>query len=150
MKRSAEAESKAAIFRSRKRIMDTWKQHLNKRKQLHWHSLNNYNTAVIYETWLNNEKKIVPRKFLMKEIPNEDPNEKYIRQQAVINKFQAEIQLLKTRAERHKSNYTKVDEEMANFLQRKFNGNELIELTKLWDEDITNEEEKSQSKWQSK
>ena len=38
-----------------------------------------------------------------------------------------------------------VDEEMAKFLQNKFNGNELAELKKLWDE-----EAKSQSKWQSK
>ena len=150
MKKSVEAESKAAIFRSRKRIIDTWKRHLNKRKQLYWHSLNSDNTAVIYETWLDNEKQIVPKKFLMKEIPNEDPNEKDIRKETVINEFQAEIQLLKIRAERHKSNYTKVEEEMAKFLQNKFNGNELAELKKLWDEDIANEEAKSQSKWQSK
>ena len=150
MKKSVEAESKAAIFRSRKRIIDTWKRHLNKRKQLYWHSLNSDNTAVIYETWLNNEKQIVPKKFQMKEIPNEDPNEKDIRKETVINEFQAEIQLLKIRAERHKSNYTKVEEEMAKFLQNKFNGNELAELKKLWDEDIANEEAKSQSKWQSK
>ena len=39
---------------------------------------------------------------------------------------------------------------MAKFLQNKFNGNELAELKKLWDEDIANEEAKSQSKWQSK
>ena len=79
MKKSARAESKAAIFRSRKRIMDTWKRHLNRRKQLYWHSLNSDNTAVIYETCFNNEKQIVPKKFLMKEIPKEDPNEKDIR-----------------------------------------------------------------------
>ena len=86
----------------------------------------------------------------MKEIPNEHPNETDIRKETVINEFQAEIQLLKVRAERDKSNYTKVDDEMANFLQSKFNGNELAELKILWDEDIADEEAKSQSKWQSK
>ena len=70
--------------------------------------------------------------------------------ETVINEFQAEIQLLKIRAECHKSNYTKVEEEMAKFVQNKFNGNELAELKKLWDKDIAKEEAKSQAKWQSK
>ena len=150
VKKFAESESRATIFRRRKRIIDTWKRQLNKRKQLHWQSINCNNTAVIYETWLNNEKKTVPRKFLMKEIANEDPDEKAIRKEGVINDFQAEIQLLKVRADRHEANYTKVDEEMSKLLRTRFSGYELDELEKLWYEDITNEESKSQSKWQSK
>ena len=65
------------------------------------------------------------------------------------NEFQAEVQLLKIRVERHKSNYTKVEEEMAKFLQNKFNGNEPAELKKLWDEDIANGVTRKQSRSQS-
>ena len=86
----------------------------------------------------------------MKEIPNEDPSEREIRKQVVLNEFEAVIQKLKLHAERHKSNYENVDEIMADFLQTKFSGDLLGELENLWREETTYEEKRSQIKGQSR
>lgn len=128
----------------------TWKRQLNKRKELFWQSLNCGNTAIIYETWLDKEKKIIPNKLLLKFIPNEDPQEKRIRQHMVTNKLQAEINLLNIRAERHHTNYKKIDEEMSNFLEKKFEGDILSELQNLWVKECKSEETKSHDKWKRK
>lgn len=108
------------------------------------------NTATIYETWLDKEKKIIPNKLLLKFIPNEDPQEKRIPQHMVTNKLRAEINLLNIRAERHHTNYTKIDEEMSNFLEKKFEWDILSELQNLWVKECKSEETKSHDKWKRK
>lgn len=41
------------------------------KKQLYWQCTNSKNTAVIYETSANGDKKTIPQKFLTKDFPNE-------------------------------------------------------------------------------
>lgn len=148
--KSEQAGIRIDVHRHRKSIAPTWQQHLNKRKQLYWDSLNNENTAVIYETWIHKETKVIPKKFLMKEISNEDAREREIRKLSVINQFKAEINLLKIRADRQNAAYKKVDDDMTSFLENHFSDDTLEELKKLWSEETTNEEIKSQQKWISK
>lgn len=141
---------KLDVLKQRKRVIRTWKEHLNKRKQLYWQSLNSENTAVFYETWINKDIKVIPKKYLMKDIPNENADERNIRKQSVINQFQAEINLLKIRAERHTVNYKKVDQDMLSVLESHFSGDVLAEMKRLWTEETETEETKSQLKWQTK
>ena len=141
---------KEEAWRQRRNISKTWRQLLNKRKQLYWHALNCESTAVIYETWLQRERKVIPRKFLLKNIPNEDPHEMRIRQQSAMNEFRTEINLLNTRASRHRANCTKVDEEMEEFLNQRFHGAILEEMEKIWLQEYKTEETKSHKKWEGK
>ncbi|CAB4041408.1 Hypothetical predicted protein, partial [Paramuricea clavata] len=138
------------VKNQRQKISRIWNNHLNKRKQLYWHSLNSENTALIYETWINKEKKILPRKFLIKSIANEDINETRIRQNSAVENFRNELALLNVRAERHKSKCKQTEEEMKKFLEDRFTGHTLTELKNLWHEDVTHEESKSLKKWESK
>lgn len=138
------------ISKQRRSISQTWNNHLNKRKQLYWHSLNSENTAIIHETWINKEKKIIPRKFLMKHIRDETEEEKNIRQNLVVEKFQAEIEMLKIRANRHQAKYRQVDQEMNDLLEKQFDENTAGELEALWIAECKKEEVKSQDRWQTK
>ena len=104
------------IFKLRKQILKTWRGQLNKRKQLFWHGLNCENTSVIYETWLNQEKKVLPKKFLLKYIANECNEDRTIRQNTTLEKFRAEITLLKIRTRRHNNKVQQTDKEMNEFL----------------------------------
>ena len=137
-------------FQLRKEIIKTWKGHLNKRRQLFWHGLNCENTSLIYETWLTQEKKILPKKFLLKHIANEYIEEREIRQNTAFEKFQAEINLLKIRATRHQNKVRQIDEEMNTFLESNFTGNAQLNLKEQWLEEIQNEENKSLKRWASK
>ena len=116
MRRSETKILKDEVLKQQQGIIKIWKSQINKRKQLYWHSLNCENTAAIYATWIQKDKKIIPKKFLLKFIRNEDPQEKRIRQQAVINEFQNEINLLNVRAERHHTNCKRTDDEFSDFL----------------------------------
>ena len=106
------------VLKQRQGIIKICKSQINKRKQLYWHSLNCENTAAIYATWIQKDKKVIPKKFLLKFIRNEDPQEKRIRQQAVINEFQNEINLLNVRAVRHHTNCKRTDDEFSDFVEK--------------------------------
>ena len=61
-------------------------------RDTYWHSLNNKNnTAVIYETWYNKENNVLPKKFLLKFLPNESQLERNVRKTATFAKCQSEI-----------------------------------------------------------
>lgn len=148
--KSEKADLNREILKQRNNILTTWKGHLNKRKQLYWQSINCENTAIIYETWLNKETKIIPRKFLMKFIRNEDAAERIIRRNSIFTQFQSEIDLLRIRADRHSAKYKQVDQEMLSFLESNYHGDIIAELQNLWAEECKSEETKSHQKWQSK
>ena len=74
---------KFEVSHKRKIVAQTWKRHINKRRQLYWHYRNCDNTAVIYSTWLAKEKKVIPQKLLLKPITGESPEEHSIRRQLV-------------------------------------------------------------------
>ena len=144
------AEVRREAHKQRRSIQSMWQSQINKRKQQFWQSTNCENTSIIYETWLNKDKKIIPKKFLMKFIPNENEAEKRVRMNSTINQFQAEINLLKIRADRHYAKYKEIDREMLNFLKNHGEGDLLTELERLWAQECDSEERKSQKRWESK
>ena len=112
--------------------------------------MNCENTAVICKTWNSNDKKILPKKFLLKFIPNESVEARNIRRFSTFERFQAEINLLKIRARNHNTKAKQIDEEMNAFLQSKFKDEHLNNLKDLWVEESTAEEYKSSKLWESK
>ena len=137
-------------LRNRNKIFGTWTRYLNKRKKLYWQSMSCENTAVIYETWKNSDMIIVPKKFLLKFIPNECIAEQNVRKNASIKTLQSEINLLKARAVNHHDGYMKVDKDMTTFLESHFKDHEPQHMKNLWVEETKAEESKSAKRWKSK
>lgn len=138
------------VDEGRRRMSRTWSNQLKKRSQHFWQSINNDNTAVIYETWLNRDDKIIPKKFLLKSIPSESNEEKSIRQNSVLEKFQTEINLMKIRANRHSTNYLNVDEEIIQLIDSSYNDEIGNKLKELWTKEAKTEEQKSSKRWATK
>ena len=137
-------------LRHRNRMIGVWRKHLSKRKQQFWHGMNCEKTAVICETWNSDDKKILPKKFLLKFIPNESVEAKNIRRVSTFEKFQAETNLLKLRAKNHNTKAKQIDQEMNAFLQSKFKDEHLNNLKDLGVEETMAEEYKSSKRWDSK
>ena len=116
----------------RQKVKNIWDKNLKKRRDTYWHSLNNENTAVIYETWYNKENKILPKKFLLKHLPNESQLERNSRKTATFAKFQSEINLLRVRAKHQEEKLKQIDAEMTHFLNSQYESNTLEELKTLW------------------
>ena len=93
--------------------------------------MNCENTAVICETWNSDDKKILPKKFLLKYIPNESVEARNILRFPTFERFQAEINLLKIRARNHNNKAKQIDEEMNAFLHSKFKDEHLNNLKDL-------------------
>ena len=102
--------------------------------------MNNKNTAIIYETWYNKENKILPKKFLLKHLPNESQLERNARKTATFAKFQSEINLLRIRVKHQEEKLKQIDEEMVHFLNSQYKGNTLEELKALWIKETRSEE----------
>ena len=146
MNKSNKADRERKILKQRHSILGTWTKQLNKRKKLYWQRHNCENTFVIYETLLNKERKVKPRKFLMKFIKNKDTENKRIRKNSVFNQFQSEINLLKIRADHHSTQCKDIDREMLNFFENHYQVDILSKLKRLWGEECKSEETRSQQK----
>ena len=68
----------------------------------------------------------------------------------VVEKFQAEIEMLKIRGNRHQTKYTRVDREMNDLLEKQFDKDTVAGLKALWIADYKKEEAESQDRWQAK
>ena len=69
---------------------------------------------------------------------------------SILERFQAEINLLKIRAQRHHNNYMNIDEEMNSFLESRYSSENLSSLLDLWKNETSGEELKSVKRWKSK
>ena len=109
-------KQRTAATRRKKDIQGMWKSKLNNRKQAFFSYHRAKPTAETYEQLLANSPPRMPRKFLPKEIPNEDPEETEIRKNLSIEKFKSQITLLKIRARRNERKYIQLDTDMLKFL----------------------------------
>ena len=69
------------------------------------------------------------------------------RQNSVVEKCQSEI---KVRAERHNTNYQKIDEEMAQPINSHYNDDVSEQLIKLWTDETRSDENISSQRWTTK
>ena len=88
-------------------MIQTWNQKLQKRAAEFWQMIRNENTAKIYETWKNNSPPIIPRKMQMQPIKGEPEAQTKLREKQVLQNFQTEMELMKSRAESHEENTRK-------------------------------------------
>lgn len=125
-----------------------WKKMLKQRKHTYWKNIRCSNIANIYQNWRNKEKPILPRKFLIKEIRNEPPEETAIRANLALCRLETEIALLQSRKLRHEEKIETIDTVMFAEITEQCQDQYHDELKKLWKEDTKREEEKSIKMWQ--
>ena len=75
-----------------------WNLKLIQRRFAFWNFIKNKNKAEVYRTWIQSNPVIIPRKFQMKQINNENHNHRKIRERLVMENYHAEIELLTLRA----------------------------------------------------
>lgn len=138
------------ISAKKKIIIRTWKRNLNERKQAFWNALKTENTVEIFKKWRRLDKTVMPRKFRIKEISEEDETERAIRENLALQKFDAEIALLETRSTRYTTRFQNIDMEMEREIQKIATGEIQTHLLEKWKKDTEDEEEKSKYIWSKK
>lgn len=137
-------------YRQRKRIINTWKINLNKRKQLFWNYYKQKQLSCIYETWIGRESPILPQKYLIREIEGELLEETTIRFELAVQTFTAEIRLAELKKKRFEDKYREIDSLMNDEIE-KLCSNEIADtLKEIWAKEVSSEEAKSAKIWEPK
>lgn len=109
----------------------------------------------MYETWLTLNNPVLPRKFRPKHIDGEIEEDRVIRRDAALYRFQSEIKIMKNKATRQQEKYLNIDEEMISIIREK----SLITsseseterwLLSRWEEECEREQQRSASIWLKK
>ena len=138
-----QTEQRDDAVRRKKEIISEWKNKLNRRKQAYWDHHRAKRTSDAYENLLASEPTKMPRKFLPKCIENEDPEETEIRKRLSIEKFKAEIALLKSRSNRYEKKFLQQDTDMVAYITSTFEENISNILIEEWTKECATEEENS-------
>ena len=104
--------SSSEVQGAKRSIMVLWRNTINTRKQAYWNYYRAQQISETFEDLLSQDPPKMPRKFLPKMIVNEPEEELEIRKHLSIEKFKAEINLQRIRAEKYKERYLKIDEDM--------------------------------------
>ena len=122
--------------------ISSWKNTLNSRKQAFFQYYKAKNIAEIFTELLKENPSKMPRKFLLKVIPNENKEETAIRQQLSLEKFKAENNLQKFRCQKHLERFQTLDAHMIAHLTMNYDSDICNSLTELWENDCLREEQK--------
>lgn len=134
----------------KKKEITIWKKMLNERKQAYWNAIRCENLADVYEKWRQNKEVILPRKFRPKPINNEPEEETTIRRNLAIQKFDAEISLLRLRVPKYREKYENHDQVMHDEIANISSNDMQIKLRGLWEKETNQEKIKSDDLLRSK
>ena len=125
-----------------------WNQKIFNRRIAFWNFIKNKNKAEVYKCWIKSNPLVIPRKFQIKPIINEEESHRKIRERLTMEKFNAEIEMLTLRAISNEQRVNSIDAEMAKEIKNKAENNSETELIKLWKENCITEETKSLQRWE--
>ena len=112
--------SSSEVQGAKRSILVLWRNTINTRKQAYWNYYRAQQISETFEDLLSQDPPKMPRKFLPKIIVNEPVDELEIRKLLSIQKFKAEINLQRIRAEKYKERYLKIDEDMIGKINATF------------------------------
>ena len=131
----------AEIRAAKRTLSDLWTNTINTRKQAYWQYYRAQKTSEVFEDLLQQDPPKMQRKFLPKQIENEPDEELEMRRQLSIEKFRAEINLLKVRAEKYEEKLKKIDENRASKIESTFKEETAMSLTHLWTQECQQQED---------
>ena len=131
---------------NKQKISSAWNNTLHFRKLHFWQHIRNKNTAEFYESFLNSENIVIPKKFQMKPIVGEPETQTKIREEQVRANMRTEIELMKSRAVNHLEKAIKADSDLKSKIYRICDEEVRDTLYQMWEKD-TKEEKNTQ--WES-
>ena len=116
---ATEVNLNTEVDKIKEAIKQTWNQRLIKRRFAFWNFIKNKNKAEVYTSWINSNPIVVPRKFQMKQILNENEAHRKIRERLALESFNGEVELLTLRALPNEDKLKKIDQEMKEEIKGK-------------------------------
>lgn len=101
-------DSQSEVFEKKKELISEWNNLLNQRKQAYWNAIRSEHLANTYEQWKQRENIILPMKYRVKSVRNEQEKETKIKVNLAMQKMEAEITLLCIGSLNTKQNTTNV------------------------------------------
>ena len=137
-------------LRIKSRISNMWNTNLNTRRSTYWQAYRNQKIAEKYDEWSTLENIFIPQWLQMKAIPNEPEALTKRREKQVFDNLKVEIELLNLRKENQEEKYRNIDQKMKEEIQKIATGERQNMLLKLWNEDCTQNEDISHSRWEKR
>ena len=139
------AEEEAS--RVKAQIFNTWETKLERRKDAYWNYTKNKGHNETYSKWLNNDQMVIPQYLQKKQFNNEQPEQRKLREAAVLHDFKTEIDLRGLRATQQYEKVNRLDSEMDTLFQEKCSGNAAKLLSDTWRKQVSQNEKISHRRW---
>ena len=139
------AEEEAS--RVKARISNIWETKLERRKEAYWNYTKNKGHNETYSKWLNSDQFVIPQFLQKKQFNNEQPEQRKLREAAVLHDFKTEIDLRGLRATQQHEKVNRLDSEMDTLFQEKCSGNAAKLLSDTWKRQVSQNEKISHRRW---
>ncbi|KAH3811978.1 hypothetical protein DPMN_140397 [Dreissena polymorpha] len=128
-------------------ISNIWHNKMEIRKSTYLFMIKNKGHFEKYSKWLRSTPMVIPKHLQKKEIPNENIDQKSVRERAVLNDFNIQTELQSLRASSNCEKFKRIDEEIFKLINSKCNGRTARTLVELWKTETQRNEEISHKRW---
>ena len=128
-------------------ITHIWDTKIERRKDAYWNHVKNKGHSDTYSKWLNSDKIVIPQYLQRKEFNNEHPDQKKVRETAVLNDFKTEIDLKSLRANQQEEKVKRIDNEMDTLFKEKGSTAAAKILSDMWQAQASQNEKISHRRW---
>jgi len=137
-------------LRVKNSILSVWNNTFFERSKHFWQAIRNMKMSEVYQRWISSTPVTIPRKFQIPKIKGEPENQRFIREQRLLEAIKSEIELNRLRAENHTDKYKQLDNDMHRIISNKSNCASKSLLLSWWKETCEQAEMRSQYRWTSK
>ena len=124
------AEDEAAKVKMQ--IISIWDTKMERRKDAYWNHVKNKGHSDTYSRWLNGEKIVMPQYLQRKQFINEHPEQRKLREAAVLNDFKTEIDLKSLKASQQEEKVKRLDSEMETLFKERSSSSAAKILLDMW------------------
>lgn len=128
-------------------IANIWDAKIERRKDAYWNYVKNKGHKETYAKWLNGERIVIPKYLQRKLFNNEHPDQRKLREAAVLHDFKTEIDLQELRSTQQMEKVKKIDKDMETLFKQKCSGPAEIILLEMWKAQATQNENISHRRW---
>ncbi|MCG8047965.1 MAG: hypothetical protein N0E48_20490 [Candidatus Thiodiazotropha endolucinida] len=139
------AENEATKVKAQ--ITKIWDAKLERRKDAYWNYVKNKGHNDMYSKWLNSDQIVIPQYLQKKQFNNEHPDQRKLREAAVLHDFKTETDLRGLRASQQQEKAQRIDGEMETLFQDRCSGNAAKILSQMWKAQVSQNEKISHKRW---
>ena len=147
IEQSTHALAEEEASRAKAQISNIWDTKLERRKDAYWNYTKNKGHNETYAKWLNSDHIVIPQYLQRKQFNNEQPDQRKLREAAVLHDFKTETDLRGLRATQQFEKVNRLDSEMETLFQEKCNGNAAKLLSETWKKQVSPNENISHRRW---